>query len=171
MSKLLFRGGTVVTADGSYRADVLAEDEEILAVGIYLLSDGAETVDVSGKLLMPGFIDAHTHMDMPFGGTMTADDWATGTEAAAAGGTTMIIDFALQEVGGTLAGAVETWTEKSRDKAVIDHSFHVAITDLRDDIKTELPSLPSRDASTARTRGRVRSSPARTRTSWCGTRS
>ena len=90
---------------------------------------------------MPGFIDAHTHMDMPFGGTVTADDWATGTEAAAAGGTTMIIDFALQEAGGTLAGAFDTWTEKARDKAVIDYSFHVAVTDLRDDIKTELPDL------------------------------
>ena len=70
-----------------------------MAVGTNLDPDGAETVDASGKLVMPGFIDAHTHMDMPFGGTVTADGWATGTEAAAAGGTTMIIDFALQEAG------------------------------------------------------------------------
>jgi len=84
MSGLLFSGGTVVSAEGSYRADVLVEDEKIVAVGTNLDTDGAETVDASGKLVMPGFIDAHTHMDMPFGGTVTADDWATGTEAAAA---------------------------------------------------------------------------------------
>src|ERR671912_122779 len=139
MSGLLFSGGTVVTAEGSYRADVLVEDEKVVAVAAELEADGAEVVDATGKLVMPGFIDAHTHMDMPFGGTVTADDWATGTEAAAAGGTTMIIDFALQEAGGTLAGAFDTWTEKAQGKAVIDYGFHVAITDLRDDIKTELP--------------------------------
>jgi dihydropyrimidinase len=141
LGKSLFSGGTVVTAEGSYNADVLVADEKIVAVGTDLDAEGAETVDASGKLVMPGFIDAHTHMDMPFGGTVTADDWTTGTEAAAAGGTTMILDFALQEVGGTLAGAFETWTEKARDKAVIDYGFHLAITDLRDDIKTELPDL------------------------------
>jgi dihydropyrimidinase len=150
LSKLLFTGGTVVTASGSYRADVLVEDEKVVAVGTELDANGAEEVDASGKLVMPGFIDAHTHMDMPFGGTMTADDWATGTEAAAAGGTTMIIDFALQEVGGTLAGAFDAWTEKARDKAVIDYSFHVAITDLRDDIKAELPSLAERGVASVK---------------------
>src|SRR5215210_184910 len=103
MSELLFTGGTVVTAEGSYPADVLVEDGRISAVGASIDADGIETVDASGLLVMPGFIDAHTHMDMPFGGTVTADDWATGTEAAAAGGTTMIIDFALQEAGGALA--------------------------------------------------------------------
>ncbi|MEW6635956.1 MAG: dihydropyrimidinase [Actinomycetota bacterium] len=141
MGRLLFSGGTVVTAEGSVRADVLVEDEKVVAVGTSLDAGGAEVVDATGRLVMPGFIDAHTHMDMPFGGTVTADDWATGTEAAAAGGTTMLVDFALQEEGGTLAGAVETWSEKARGKAVIDYGFHVAITDLRDDIKTELPHL------------------------------
>src|ERR671912_580815 len=150
MSGLLFSGGTVVSAEGSYRADVLVEDEKIVAVAAELDADGTETVDASGKLVMPGFIDAHTHMDMPFGGTVTADDWATGTEAAAAGGTTMIIDFALQEAGGTLAGAFDTWTEKARDKAVIDYSFHVAITDLRDDIKAELPDLAEKGVASVK---------------------
>jgi dihydropyrimidinase len=144
LGKLLFTGGTVITTDGSFGADVLVEGEKIVAVGTDLSADGAEAVDASGKLVMPGFIDAHTHMDMPFGGTMTADDWATGTAAAVAGGTTMIIDFALQEEGGTLAGAVEAWTEKAKDKALIDYGFHVAITDLRDDVKPELPSLAER---------------------------
>src|ERR671914_1341890 len=150
MSGLLFSGGTVVSAEGSYRADVLVEDEKIFAIGADLAANDAETVDASGKLVMPGFIDAHTHMDMPFGGTVTADDWATGTEAAAAGGTTMIIDFALQEEGGTLAGAYETWTEKARDKAVIDYGFHVAITDLRDDIKAELPDLAAKGVASVK---------------------
>ena len=150
MSELLFTGGTVVTAEGSYRADVLVEDGRISAVGASIDADGIQTVDASGLLVMPGFIDAHTHMDMPFGGTMTADDWATGTEAAAAGGTTTIIDFALQEVGGTLAGAVEAWTEKARDKAVTDYGFHVAITDLRDDIKAELPDLAARGVASVK---------------------
>jgi dihydropyrimidinase len=150
MAKLLFTGGTVVTAEGSYRADVLVEDEKVVAVGTNLDANGAETVDATGKLVMPGFIDAHTHMDMPFGGTVTADDWATGTEAAVAGGTTMLIDFSLQEEGGTLAGAVDAWTEKARGKAVIDYGFHVAITDLRDDIKAELPDLAVRGVASVK---------------------
>src|SRR4028119_1115191 len=150
MSELLFAGGTVVTAEGSYRADVLVENGRISAVGASIDADGIQTVDASGLLVMPGFIDAHTHMDMPFGGTMTADDWATGTEAAAAGGTTTIIDFALQEVGGTLAGAFDAWTEKARDRAVIDYGFHVAITDLRDDIKAELPDLAARGVASVK---------------------
>src|SRR3712207_5524331 len=116
MSELLFTGGTVVTAEGSYRADVLVEDGRISAVGASIGADGIETVDASGLLVMPGFIDAHTHMDMPFGGTVTADDWATGTEAAVAGGTTMLLDFSLQEEGGTPAQAVETWTEKRSEE-------------------------------------------------------
>ncbi|MBD0357851.1 MAG: amidohydrolase family protein, partial [Rubrobacter sp.] len=151
MGVLLFTGGTVVTADGSFGADVLVEDEKIVAVGTEISGEGVETiVDASGKLVMPGFIDAHTHMDMPFGGTVTADDWAAGTAAAAAGGTTMIIDFALQEEGGTLAGAVEAWTEKARDKALIDYGFHVAVTDLRADVKTELPGLAERGVASVK---------------------
>jgi dihydropyrimidinase len=150
MGVLLFTGGTVVTADGSFGADVLVEDEKIVAIGADISEDGVDAVDASGKLVMPGFIDAHTHMDMPFGGTVTADDWATGTAAAAAGGTTTIVDFALQEEGGTLAGAVEAWTEKARDKALIDYGFHVAITDLRDDTKTELASLAEKGVASVK---------------------
>lgn len=91
MGRIVFTGGTVVGAEGSFDADVLVDGERIVAVGTDLPADGAERVDVSGKLLMPGFIDGHTHMDMPFGGTVTADDWDTGTAAALAGGTTTIV--------------------------------------------------------------------------------
>src|ERR687890_318152 len=150
MGGLLFTGGTIVTSDGIFESDLLVEDEQIVALGTEIAANGTETVDATGKLVMPGFIDAHTHMAMPFGGTVTSDDWATGTAAAAAGGTTMIIDFALQEEGGTLAGAVETWTEKARDKALIDYGFHVAVTDLRADVKTELPGLAERGVASVK---------------------
>jgi dihydropyrimidinase len=148
MSDMVFVGGTVVTADASYRADVAVEDEKIAAVGVDLPTNGAEVVDVSGALLMPGFIDGHTHLDMPFGGTVTSDDWDTGTAGAVAGGTTTIVDFSLQDIDGTLAEAVETWQGKADGKARIDYGFHVAITNLTDAIKAEIPSLPSLGVST-----------------------
>ncbi|AHY45350.1 D-hydantoinase: dihydropyrimidinase [Rubrobacter radiotolerans] len=141
MGRIVFTGGTVVGAEGSFDADVLVDGERIVAVGTDLPADGAERVDVSGKLLMPGFIDGHTHMDMPFGGTVTADDWDTGTAAALAGGTTTIVDFSLQDVGGTLQEAVNTWHEKASGKARIDYGFHVAITNLTDEVKAEIPRL------------------------------
>src|SRR6478735_10788301 len=106
MTAMVLAGGTVVTEEASLRADVAVEGERIAAVGVDLPTNGADVVDVSGALLMPGFIDGHTHLDMPFGGTVTSDDWDTGTAAALAGGTTTVVDFSLQEVGGTLAGAV-----------------------------------------------------------------
>jgi dihydropyrimidinase len=148
VSDLVLAGGTVVTAEGSFRADVAVSGETIEAVGIDLPRDGAEVVDVSGARLMPGFIDGHTHMDMPFGGTVTADDWDTGTAAALAGGTTMIVDFSLQDVDGTLAEAVETWHGKAEGKAHIDYGLHVAITNLTDDVKREIPSLPELGVAT-----------------------
>src|SRR3712207_1077963 len=150
MSELLFTGGTVVTAEGSYRADVLVEDGSISAVGASIDADGLETVDASGLLVMPGFIDAHTHMDMPFGGTVTADDWETGTAAAVAGGTTCLVDFSLQDVDGTLAGAVETWQGKAEGKTHIDYGLHVAITNLTEAVKAEIPSLPELGVATVK---------------------
>ena len=149
MSDLVFAGGTVVTAEGSFRADVAVSGETIDAVGVDLPRDGAEVIDVSGARLMPGFIDGHTHMDMPFGGTITADDWDTGTAAALAGGTTMLVDFSLQDPAGTLAEAVETWHGKA-SKSRIDYGLHVAITNLNADVKQELPSLPALGVATVK---------------------
>jgi dihydropyrimidinase len=149
MSDLVLAGGTVVTAEGSFRADVGIAGEQIDAIGLDLPRDGAEVVDVSGARVMPGFIDGHTHMDMPFGGTVTADDWDTGTAAALAGGTTTIVDFSLQDVDGTLAQAVETWKGKA-EGARIDYGLHVAITNLDQAVKDELPSLPELGIATVK---------------------
>src|SRR5512132_641523 len=148
MSDMVLGGGTVVTAEASFRADVAVEDEKIAAVGVGLPTNGAEVVDVSGALLMPGFIDGHTHLDMPFGGTITADDWDTGTAAAVAGGTTTIVDFALQEGGQTLGEAIETWQAKAAGRTRIDYGLHVAICDLTDATKAEIPELPGRGVCT-----------------------
>ncbi len=126
----LIQHGTVVNADGSVRADVLIEDERIAAVGAALDVTGHAIVDATGLLVMPGGIDVHTHLDMPFGGTTSADDYRTGTQAAAVGGTTTVIDFALQTQGSTMAEALRVWRAKAEGKACIDYSLHMAVTDL-----------------------------------------
>lgn len=127
---ILIKNGTVVNTDGSARVDVLLEGEKIAAVGAGLSADGHEVVDATGLLVMPGGIDVHTHLDMPFGGTTSADDYTTGTQAAAVGGTTMVIDFALQNQQSTLKNALETWLKKSDGKACVDFSLHMAVTNL-----------------------------------------
>jgi dihydropyrimidinase len=126
----LIQNGTIVNATGQQKADVLIEGETIKQVGSNIPADGHKLVDATGLLVMPGGIDVHTHLDMPFGGTVSADDYRTGTVAAAVGGTTTVIDFALQSKGHTMREAFDTWRAKSRDKACIDYSLHMAITDL-----------------------------------------
>jgi dihydropyrimidinase len=127
---ILIKGGTVVSAMGSRLADVLISGEIIAHVGVGISESGHEVVDATGLLVMPGGIDVHTHLDMPFGGTTSADDYTTGTQAAAVGGTTMVIDFALQTQGKTMREALEVWRGKSRGKACVDFSLHMAVTDL-----------------------------------------
>ncbi len=126
----LIQNGTVVTAEGQTRSDVLIEGEQIALVAPAIDAANHTVVDATGLLVMPGGIDVHTHLDMPFGGTVSADDYRTGTIAAAVGGTTSVIDFALQSRGHTLHEALDTWLAKSKDKACIDYSLHMAITDL-----------------------------------------
>ena len=127
---ILIKNGTVVSATGSQKLDVLISGEMIARVGTSISEAGHEVVDATGLLVMPGGIDVHTHLNMPFGGTTSADDYTTGTQAAAVGGTTTVIDFALQNQSGTLKEALDIWLAKSRGKACVDFSLHMAVTNL-----------------------------------------
>src|SRR6202041_2256605 len=111
------KNGTVVNATGSQRADVLIEGEKIAQVAANIAEANHHIIDATNLLVMPGGIDVHTHLDMPFGGTTSADDYTTGTQAAAVGGTTTLIDFALQNQKGTLKEALDIWLKKSDNKA------------------------------------------------------
>jgi len=138
---MLIRGGTVVTAESVQRADVLVRDGVIAAVGAGLEAPvGCEVVEAGGLLVMPGGIDPHTHMEMPFMGEVASDDFETGTAAGLVGGTTTIIDFVIPEVGGSLVSAWRDWGERAR-KAVSDYSFHVAVTHWDERVSEEMGVL------------------------------
>ena len=139
--RTLIKSGTVVTASDQYRGDVLVEDEKISLIGTTIDVQADKVVDASGKYVLPGGIDVHTHLDMPFGGTRSADDFESGTMAAAFGGTTSIVDFAIQYRGQTLHDAWETWMKKAEGKAVVDYGFHMIITDLSDQVEGEMDAL------------------------------
>mgnify|MGYP001420374333 CR=1 FL=1 len=147
--KKWIRGGIVVTAADTYQADVLIEGEKIVAIGKDLQVDQAEVIDASGCYLLPGGIDPHTHLDMPFGGTVTSDDFYTGTKAAAFGGTTTVIDFCLTQKGETLQKAIATWHEKAKGKAVIDYGFHLMISDANDQVLEELETVIDQEGITS----------------------
>src|SRR6188768_990305 len=121
--KTLITNGTIVTATDTYEADLYVDGETISAIGKGLKLPADRTIDARGKFLIPGGIDVHTHLDMPFGGTFSVDDFRTGTIAAAHGGTTTVVDFAIQERGHSLREAWETWMGKAEGKAVIDYGF------------------------------------------------
>ncbi|MEK7692543.1 MAG: dihydropyrimidinase [Bdellovibrionota bacterium] len=138
------RGGRIVTASEDFVGDVLVVDTQVAAVGTdlaALVPAGAEKVDAQGLLVFPGGVDAHTHLDLPFMGTSSTDDFETGTIAAAGGGTTSIIDFAIQTQGKTLNEALHEWHRKAEGKAVIDYGFHMAVTDLNEKTQAEVPGL------------------------------
>jgi dihydropyrimidinase len=131
MPNTLIRNGAVVTASETKAADVLIEGERIKEVRAGIPQDSAATViDATGMYVMPGGIDAHTHLDMPFGGTTSADDFETGTRAAAFGGTTCIVDFAIQARGTRMRAALDTWWKKAEGRACIDYGLHMIVTDL-----------------------------------------
>ena len=120
----IIRNGTIVTATDTYVSDIGVDNGRITAVAQSLPVDGAsKLIDATGMLVMPGGIDVHTHLDMPFGGTTSADDFESGTIAAAYGGTTTLIDFAIQQKGQSLRQAFETWMKKADRKAAIDYAF------------------------------------------------
>ena len=130
---VLIKGGRVVTAGDDYVGDIFIENEQITMLGTSLDVEADRVIDAGGKLVIPGGIDPHTHMEMPFGGTVTCDDFTSGTVSAAFGGTTTIVDFCLQAPGQTFAAALDTWHEKTRrTPPVIDVGFHMAITDLHE---------------------------------------
>src|ERR1700694_5393897 len=138
----IITGGTVVTAADTGQADVAVEGGRVVALGSSLPRDNAKhLIDAAGKYVFPGGIDVHTHLDMPFGGTTSADDCETGTRAPAFGGTTTLIDFAIQYKGQSLRTAFDTWMQKASSRAVSDYGFHCIITDLPDAQLAEMPQL------------------------------
>ncbi len=138
---LLIKNGRIVTAVDDYFADVFIENETVTIIGKSLEMQADEVIDAKGKLVIPGGIDPHTHLDMPFGGAVSADDFETGTRAAAHGGTTTIIDFAIQTKGNSTIAALDTWHEKAQGKTAIDYGFHMIITDLDDNRVSEMKKL------------------------------
>ena len=139
--KYLFKNGTVVSGRGTRRADVLVEDEKILQVGRNLCDPLARVVDVTGKLLMPGFIDAHTHFDLDVCNTTTIDDFDSGTKSAIRGGTTTIVDFACPNKGESLHHGLEMWHKKADGKCWCDYGFHMTIDDWNEEIEKEIDDM------------------------------
>src|SRR6185436_10860795 len=126
----LVKNGTIVTASDRYDADIYIDKGVVTLIGQGLNIPADTVVDASGQLVMPGGIDVHTHLDMPFGGTTSSDDFETGTIAAAHGGTTTLIDFAIQGFGEGLYPAFESWMKKAEGKAAIDYAFHLIVREL-----------------------------------------
>lgn len=139
--RTLIKNGTVVTAAETYPADVLVDDGKIALLGRSLPADGAHVVDAHGQYVLPGAIDVHTHLELPFGGTLASDDFYTGHKAAAFGGTTTHLDFVIQAKGESLHQALEKWHRRSDPKAVLDYGYHMAITDFTPQVMDEIPSM------------------------------
>ena len=143
--RTLIINGTVVNADGSQRADVLVDGETIAAIGTGLAAARTQgvdrTIDAAGKYVIPGGIDVHTHMELPFGGTFAKDTFETGTRAAAFGGTTTIIDFAVQSMGKSLREGLDAWHAKAEGNCAIDYGFHMIMSDVNDSTLAEMDTL------------------------------
>ncbi len=138
----VIKNGTIVTASDTYESDLGISGDKIAAIRQQLpIENAGQVIDASGKYVMPGGIDVHTHLDMPFGGTTSADDFESGTIAAAFGGTTTLVDFAIQYKGQSLRQAFDTWMKKASGKAAIDYGFHCVITDFGDAQLEEMGAL------------------------------
>lgn len=135
---VLIKNGRIVTASEDFVADIYTEGEQIIAIGKGLAHEADEVIDATGMLVFPGGIDPHVHLDMPFMGTRSSDNYETGTRAALHGGTTMVIDFILQTQGDTLHNALKAWQGRSDGNAFGDYSFHMAVTDFNDDVAKEV---------------------------------
>ncbi|MCI0707646.1 MAG: dihydropyrimidinase [Ignavibacteriae bacterium] len=145
----LIKNGRIITSEQDYVADMYIESETITTIGKDLKAQADKIIDASGKYVIPGGIDVHTHMDLPFGGTSSSDDFETGTVAAAHGGTTCIVDFAVQSRGTTMRNALDTWLRKSEGKSVIDYGFHMILTELPDDWLPEMDALVKHEGVTS----------------------
>jgi dihydropyrimidinase len=145
----LVKNGTVVTSGDRYDADLYIDKGRITLIGQGLNVPADTVVDASGKLVMPGGIDVHTHLDMPFGGTTSADDFESGTIAAAHGGTTTVVDFAIQNFGEGLFPAFEGWSKKAEGKAVIDYAFHMIVRELTDQVSGDMDKLTKHEGVTS----------------------
>ena len=146
---ILIKNGRVVTASEDYIADIFIEGDKISAIGKNLSMSADETIDASGKLIMPGGIDPHVHLDMPFMGTYSSDNYETGTLAALHGGTTTVIDFVLQTQGKSLHHALEQWKGRSNGNCYGDYSFHMAVTDFNDHTKAEIKEMVEKEGITS----------------------
>ncbi|GAA1245770.1 dihydropyrimidinase [Kitasatospora nipponensis] len=154
MSRILIRGGLVITAAEEMLADVLIEDQQIVALAA---SDSAaaagwqaeSVIDATGRYVLPGGVDAHTHMELPFGGTFASDTFETGTRAAAWGGTTTIIDFAVQPVGGSLREGLDAWHAKAQGNCAVDYGFHTIVSDVNEAVLKEMDLLVGTGESTS----------------------
>jgi dihydropyrimidinase len=147
--KTLIKHGNVITAVDNYVGDILIEDDTIAVIGKDLDMPADRLIDATGKLVIPGGVDPHTHMEFPFGGTQASDDFRTGTIAAAYGGTTTIIDFAVQSHGESLTQALDQWHRKAEGKPAIDYGFHLIVTDLPDARIPELKRVIRDDGVTS----------------------
>jgi dihydropyrimidinase len=139
--RTLITGGSIVNADATIEADVMVDGERIALIGQSLEIEADRTIDASGKWVIPGAIDVHTHMELPFGGTFAKDTFETGTRAAAFGGTTTIIDFAVQSKGASLREGLDAWHAKAEGKASIDYGFHMIMSDVNDSTLAEMDQL------------------------------
>jgi dihydropyrimidinase len=146
---LLIKNGRIITSAEDYHADIFIEDEFITSIGNHLTNKADEVIDAEGLLIFPGGIDPHVHLDMPFMGTYSSDNYETGTLAALHGGTTMVIDFILQTQGKSLHHALEAWQSRSNGNCYGDYSFHMAVTDFNDDTKKEIIEMVEQEGITS----------------------
>ena len=146
---VLIKNGRIITSEKDYTADIFLEKETVTAIGPKLGNQATKVIDAAGQYVIPGGIDVHTHMDLPFGGTASSDDFATGTIAAAHGGTTCIVDFAVQSKGTTMRGALDTWMRKSEGKACVDYGLHMILTELPDDWLPEMDAMVKHEGVTS----------------------
>lgn len=146
---ILIKNGRVANASEEFQADIFIEGEHIVAIGANLPYKAEKVIDATGKVVVPGGIDPHVHLDMPFMGTFSSDDYETGTRAALFGGTTMVIDFILQTQGDSLYNALRVWQQKSVGKAIADYSYHMAVTDFNEQTAAEVVQMIEREGITS----------------------